>query len=235
MKTFQRALQLIVASSVLCYSGSALAVTRYFEAYCQAPDGSRFMLRAQYNYSFLALGHTSQVSMIRDWEVYYSPRGRFGGKTQAPAVIRWADSTEADCSQVGTLDGVPVVNQSFLQSNGSWYPVKSVPYHQYLSSSPREQPEPVRQQLQQRGLFVSGDFTLLAPVKGRLLLEQPLLSHGAGANGLNPVSAVYQSASSDNGKSWSPPTVTDHAQLFEIGKPLEAQRYAARLVRESKK
>ncbi|WP_152594554.1 hypothetical protein [Massilia sp. BSC265] len=42
----------------------------------------------------------------------------------------------------------------------------------------------------------------------------------------NHVGAVYQNASSDNGKTWSFPTLTDEAELFEIGKsfPSNAMR-----------
>ena len=228
--SFQHIVQIMVAGSVLCHPASALAGKRHFEARCQASEGSQFVLRAEYDYSVLALGHTSKMSMVSDWEVYYSPGTRWGKLIKAPALIRYAGSTAPDCDKMGVIDGVPVVSQSFLQSDGSWYPVKSLPAHQYLSSYPPEQPEPVRRQLERRGLFVLDDFTLLAPLKGRLVFEQPLFSHQAQANGHSHVGAVYQSTSSDKGKSWSPAIVTEHAELFEIGKPLAEQRYAARLL-----
>ncbi len=39
---------------------------------------------------------------------------------------------------------------------------------------------------------------------------------------------VYQSLSSGNGKTWSPPVITKDAKLFEIGKLVTEQSWSAK-------
>jgi hypothetical protein len=71
-------------------------------------------------------------------------------------------------------------------------------------------------------------FALVAPRGARLVYEQAMYTFAPDGDGI--VSAVYQSTSADNGKTWTAPALSKAAENFELGKTLRQQRYAAHLV-----
>ena len=134
---------------------------------------------------------------------------------------------QIDCSSVGTLDGVPISNSSYLQPNGQWLDPEIVPHGAMLSMSPKERPAEVQRMVEELNV-VPWTFSLVLPRRGRLVHEQPLLSAAAATDG--QVVAVYKIVSSDNGKTWGEARITGEAEHFLLGKKLPDQPYAARLI-----
>lgn len=230
MPTTWQLLMAALAAGLLCPSGAALADTRHYLARCQAPDGSEFVLRAQYEYRHITLGQVSKIHNVQDWEIGYRSSKRPGRASTAPASIRFVAGTPPDCGEVGVVDGVPVVSESFLQSDGTWYLANTIPPGLQLHFGNRNQLPAVRQQLAALNVVALDKFALLVPYRGRLVYERPLFDRSANTNGQAHVGAVLRSVSPDNGVSWSEPVYARDAQLFAIGKPLSEQPYAARLI-----
>lgn len=218
-------LDLGFATALLAIEPAAAAITRHYEAHCQAPDGSLFVLRAEYDYSPLTIGSFSPVSNVESWQIDYQD-GQRVSKSHAPQTLRFSGINQIHCGEVGKLDGVPVVERSFMYSNGTWFDPRLVPETIVLSISPETRPQAARRGLGELGVE-PWDFSIVLPRAGRLVHEQPLI-------GVNPptgghIRAVYKSTSNDNGKTWTEARVTREAEIFELGKTLEGQRYAARL------
>ncbi len=233
MQTARRLHQLIIftlAASLLGAGATALAGTRHYEARCRAPDGSVFVLRAQYQTRAITLGQFAKIHDVQDWDIALEASRRPGRELKAPAHIRFVPGQPPDCSEVGVLDGVPVVSQSFLQGDGSWYRGKDIPLALRPHSGDMHLRTPVREELERLGVSVRTGFALLVPRKGRLVYERPLFSRTASTEGTAHVGAVLRSVSIDNGASWSAPVYTTEAELFAIGKPPAGQPFAAALI-----
>jgi hypothetical protein len=220
-----------LAASVLLHGAAALASTRHYDARCQGPDGSEFMLRAQYQYRHITLGQVASVHDAQDWEIGFRPNKPGASERRAPARIRFvAVGVAPACREVGVLDGTPVVSESFLQGDGSWFPVGMLPPSLRQHFNNREHAPAVRQQLERLNASGSSRFALLVPRQGRLLYERPLLSLTENSDGMPHVSGAMRSSSPDNARTWSEPVYGRESELFVIGKPLAAQPYAAHLV-----
>ncbi|MES2317828.1 MAG: hypothetical protein V4631_10075 [Pseudomonadota bacterium] len=219
-----------LAACIVLTHLDAMAITRHYEAHCLAPDGSKFILRAAYDYMPLPLpsGHNSAVSMKSDWKIFYQPLKRGSRRSEAPGAIQFSGPDTMPCEELGVLDGVAVVRMSYLRADGSWFPREHIPAKSTLSATPSELPAAQRQEVEAMGVRPAFLFGLVVPRNGRLVYEQPLLTYVEKPSGR--VKAVYQSVSRDDGKTWSEPVITSNAENFEIGKLLTAQRYAARLV-----
>ena len=76
----------------------------------------------------------------------------------------------------------------------------------------------------------TGDGTYVLPIgnDNSLLFEQTLTALKHPTVPMGTVLYVYQSLSSDNGKTWSPPVITKDAKLFEIGKLITEQSWSAK-------
>jgi len=218
-------LHLALCGSLAAASSGAAAITRHYEAHCQAPDGSLFVLRAKYDYSRFAIGPFSPVSNVESWQIDYQD-GKRGSNSHAPQTLRFSGINHINCGEVGKLDGVPVVERSFMYPNGNWFDPRSVPETVVLSISPETRPQAARRGLDELGVE-PWDFSIVLPRGGRLVHEQPLIGVSPPTGG--HIKAVYKSTSSDNGKTWTEARVTREAEIFELGKTLEGQRYAARL------
>lgn len=73
--------------------------------------------------------------------------------------------------------------------------------------------------------------TFVTPLRGAYVYEHPLWGVPARADGTHNIMAVYQSISTDAGKTWSEPIVTTHAEIFELGKSMEEQSFVAKPIR----
>lgn len=221
----KRYLHLAFFAALTAASSGAAAITRHYEAHCQAPDGSLFVLRAKYDYSPFAIGPFLPVSNLQRWQIHYQD-GKRASQSHAPQTLRFSGINQIKCGEVGKLEGVPVVERSFMYPNGKWFDPRSVPETVVLSISPETRPQAARRGLDEFGVE-PWDFSIVLPRAGRLVHEQPLI-------GVNPptgghIRAVYKSTSTDNGKTWTEARVTRETEIFELGKTLEEQRYAARL------
>lgn len=76
----------------------------------------------------------------------------------------------------------------------------------------------------------TGNGTYVLPIgnDNSLLFEQALTALEHPTVPFRTVLYVYQSLSTDNGKTWSPPVITKDAKLFEIGKLVTEQSWSAK-------
>ena len=76
----------------------------------------------------------------------------------------------------------------------------------------------------------TGDGTYVLPIGNdtTYLFEQALTALKHPTVPMGTVLYVYQSLSSGNGKTWSPPVITKDAKLFEIGKLVTEQSWSAK-------
>lgn len=230
MYPIRQLLPVALAAALFGTGAAALAGTRHYEARCQAQDGTEFHLRAEYKTRHITLGQFAKVYDVQNWKIAVRAKPGANREVKAPATIRFVPGQPPDCSEVGALDGIPVVSQSFLQDDGSWYQANRIPLALRPHSGDLHLKAPLRQQLEQLDVSVREGFALLLPRKGRLVYERPLFSRALSASGTAHVGAVLRSVSTDNGDTWSDPVYTTEAELYALGKPAAAQPFAARLI-----
>ena len=216
---------LAFCATIATACSSVAATTRHYEAHCRAPDGSLFVLRAKYDYSPFAIGPFSPVSKVEPWKISYQ-HAKQGSKSHAPQTLRFSGINHINCKGIGKLEGYPVVERSFMYPNGTWFDPRSVPGTVVLSIAPEGRAQAARTALEEHGVE-PWDFSIVLPRAGRLVHEQALIGVAPPTGG--HIRAVYKSTSTDNGRTWTEARVTREAEIFELGKTLDDQRYAARL------
>ncbi|HEU4776686.1 MAG TPA: hypothetical protein VFS95_07645 [Telluria sp.] len=217
-------LKLGAAMALCAHATLACASQRQYVAYCAAPDGTRFVLRAAYQYSRLAIAR-SPITRQDDWQVFLIDGQK--KEVEAPTTLDFIDANVIDCSAMGVLDGFPVVNMSYRRRDGSWFPIENLPPQLTISGTRAERSDAMNAALAEWQLSPAS-FALVAPHGARLVYEQAMYTFTPAGDGI--VSAVYQSSSTDNGKVWTAPVLSKAAENFDLGKTLRQQRYAAHLI-----
>lgn len=216
----------VLAAGLLLF-GSTTALAGTFVIDCGLNDGSKFVLRAEYSRNFLP-GHHGPYTPKGFWEVYYKAKNHVG-KTQAPASIQFSSS---DCTQVGMVNGTPVVYFSFLDRHGNWFKSDLLPKAVFSSGSPDTQPPAIRKKLAAKDLFIPYMEGFVAPFDHTIVYEAPVLDTKAGdGNGI--VVAVLQTISSDNGRTWLEPDVTTLSRIYELGKSPKSQSFYGKVTKST--
>lgn len=226
-------LAMLAATAPLAW---AVTITRHDVLECAVKGGGRFVLRAKYKWEPLAELIPADVR-TRDYDDggfrvrYVDVRGR--RSAEAPNGIGYRgglrDSNAGSyCRDVGFLRNHPVVGHNFLRADGTWFAMdgESWPKKLILRDSPKEQKEPFRSQLASR--ILSPYVSIFFPIGQHVVFEKSLVDdnpeHKRKDGNLN-ITAVFQSFSSDNGKTWSDPVITTDAKIFELGKALDEQSW----------
>lgn len=214
----------------------AVTITRHDVLECKVKSGGTFVLRAKYKWEPLAELMPRDVR-TRDYDDggfrvrYVDERGH--RSAEAPNGIGYRgglrDSNAASyCRDVGFLGGLPIVGHNFLLADGTWFAIgpERWPEKLSLSDSPREQAEPYKSQLASR--MLRPHASTIVPVGDQLAFENSLVDvdpQHKRKDGDRNITAVFQSFSSDNGKTWSDPVITTDAKIFELGKALGEQSW----------
>lgn len=234
MKTV-RMLQ-ILGGGILALPLNACSVQRSEVMMCGFADGSDVKLKATHDWSPLGalLSKVGDVRTRSDQQGYVAYfRLENGEASEAPGGPGYMTPSEdparkhlagdAVCSKVAKWHGRPMINRSFLQNDGRWFdggqviPIISA-YHELM-------PKWIEVSLRKmNGSPIWSGFSLIAPVDDSLVHEQPI---GDVKEGF-VIRAVYQTISKDAGKTWSSPTLTPHAYIFEIGRRVEDQSFVGR-------
>ncbi len=136
------------------------------------------------------------------------------------------------------LRGVPIAAFTYKQMNSQWFHLVDFPWSKLLvdvGSTPDILSPAMQKIMRDAGIKRSVyNFGYILPIGDRMLFEQPLFNESL-RKVINSVisydivfAAVYQSFSTDNGKTWSDPIVTTDAKIFEIGKSWLEQSFIAR-------
>lgn len=148
-----------------------------------------------------------------------------GSLSDAPTSIvhsRSQGGRHRACAEVGFVHGYPVVNRSFLMTNGKWFDVTKVPTR--LEPEYSQQPPTLRAELRARSLVPANNFAFVVPIGERLVFEWPLTRRGR-------VEGVFKSESRDMGQTWTDPVISTDAEIYELGKYEEEQSFVGRPLR----
>ena len=200
---------------------------------CGFPDGSRFILTSDYDwYPTAKLFRSAAEEMNRSWwGIKY--KDAKGQRSNPSAAVNYVGIDEkalrGACAKAGGIrNGLTMVGFSYLQSNGEWLSKKDFPWEQMdIPSADKDMRE---SKFGKAGFFDAPHlFGLILPLRSdRLVLEQPLFRSDRGYLYDKTFDGVYQSFSSDNGKTWSDPVITTDALIFQMGKRWIDQCFVAR-------
>lgn len=214
----------VFSIAALISSPASAQIPRTYTHVCGLKDGSKFLLTVPYKYYPLSRGHANTHLVEGDWAVYYIGQGR--GKSKAPARVAFNDAKLVDCSEVGKIDGIAIANRTYLKPNGEWFSRALIPDKLALSPTLSEQPAHLRKRLDEIHASPVFNFALVVPRNGRLVYEIALVSFEDNSPD-GKVVAVYKSISLDNGRTWTDPSITTDAEIYELGKSEKAQSFAA--------
>lgn len=222
----------ITAAFLAGMSTQASAIPREDVLECTTPDQGTFILRSKYEFDITPLPtyHHSRVSKRGRWHISFrNSKGRLSevpGGVDYHGQARWA--LDLACAHVGVVHGRAVAPFTFMRDNGAWSSIDDFPWPVLdVNLLTVENPSPEQKILLLAGVKRTAfHFGLVLPVNGVLVYEKPLY-HDKKISAFN---AVLQSKSSDDGKTWSVPIVTEEASLFEIGKSWTEQSFRARPV-----
>ncbi|HEU4776685.1 MAG TPA: hypothetical protein VFS95_07640 [Telluria sp.] len=194
---------------------------------CTFPDGSYTEYKVREKWAFYAelIPHAQSYTPLDAELGYVDTQGRRHDGVGA---------TNLDCGRVGKRAGRMFWAGGFESLDHrmvefGWAPLK--PGEIALENMPvpdrLPQLQAVLEQLKTNEFVFAKDKALvIAQGAQQLLLEQALSTSGHANQPLNTVLYVLQSRSSDFGKTWSEPVLTKKAELYEIGRTLDAQSWA---------
>jgi hypothetical protein len=216
----------LAATLWLCCTGPAWSITLHDRLVCAFADGSTVHLKQAYDYSLIPLPilHGSRRTDRGGWVVdYFSRKGESAKLTLSSwfsAESHLVDMLDLACAKSGLKNGVALAPWSFSVNDQLW--VRSSEAHSAIDSLRPIDPE-TRAAMVAKGVDGSTfQFAMIMPIQNQWVWEQPLYS-SAKDYFLVPFTAVYQSFSEDQGKTWSKPVVTTDALIFEMGKPWRDQ------------
>ncbi|MBR0567109.1 exo-alpha-sialidase [Azoarcus sp. L1K30] len=240
MKWIRRVVLLVMGVVLIAVFLAAMpGIPRKDVLECGLPDGSKFVLTAGYDWYPLArvLPEAAERLNQGPWSVeYQEEREPFKAfKSEAPASVSFLNTTDIElrevCAKVGKLHGIPLVAFSYLNRDDNWLPLEGFPWEK-LTIGPWDKLAPSTRGAMQAADFKSSTylFSLVVPSKDRYIYEQPLLRDATDRR-FGTFEGVYQSISTDGGKTWSKPVITTKAIIFEMGKSWLDQCFVARPIR----
>jgi len=216
-----------VMAACLLMLGLGAARAGTFTIDCTVSDGSQFILRAEYSRNFLP-GHHGPYTPKGYWDIFYKRKNSLV-KRQAPGSIHFS---RADCSQVGMLNGTPLVYFSFLDKGGTWFDTDLLPAAVFSAGTPQTQSPEIKEKLSADRLSIPYMEGFVAPVGNLIVFEAPVLTTKLGdTDGI--VTAVLQATSADNGNTWTTPDITNAARIYELGRSRKAQTFLGKLTRST--
>lgn len=216
-------LKAALCASTLAAASMALPASAFGGVHkltCVGPGNARFLLRSEYKRRLWQAGSDSS------WQVRYRMPGARGRVVDVPGQLVFTREDDAPCYLLGVIDGMALTDKSFLQADGRWFDKEKLPPAFWLTAATAIELG-LHKQIAALGA-TPHDWGLLLPRQGRLVYEIALLAEQPRGT---RVVAVVQSTSADEGRSWAPLAVTTDAQIYQLGKTLEAQGFGARLLK----
>lgn len=210
-------------------------IPRSYELQCSFNDDSKLLLKQHYTWNALAAMLPADVTTTEytNYQVRFINKngkksdwlknsGSFGSGIPNDLI-----GAQMVCSNVSIIDNRVFYGINYLDEKMQWKESPSTwPSAFYLKIPAAEQPEAVRDQLNNRQLSPSSVESIV--FGKRVIYEQSLVDmspQGKRKDGNLNITAVYQSESSDEGKTWTAPIITTDAKIFELGKSLDAQSF----------
>jgi hypothetical protein len=228
---FNTEMRRLLGLLLLC-SASAQAVTRADVLECGLPDGSKFILHSQYDWSPVPLPmvHGSRETNRGGWVPSYQDKS--GKVVPVPFTLTYSGISKPveACAYFGMKNGAPLAPFSFRRADGSWFLAKDFPRGTLDIHVDRvDHASPLRQELQNAGIKSEAyRFGWLYQDGNDVIYEKPLHRTDTGYVYSIPIDAVFQARSSDGGGKWSEGHVTTNARIFELGRGWIEQTIRAR-------
>jgi hypothetical protein len=201
---------------------------------CGFPDGARFILTSKYTYSLFSLVAPVREHEHREgWKVFYSSSSG-NTRLEAPTGFVYSNSRLSSlqeiCMELGKRNDIVLVNVSYLLDNNQWFLGGSVIGKLIVPYVPFERHEKLKSELERFRLpRTTYEYAFIMPLKnGYLAYEQPLSEKVGNGYHDRIFDGVYQSFSTDNGKTWSDPVITTDALIFQMSKRWIDQCFVAR-------
>ena len=212
---------------------------------CHFPDGSYTEYKERYKWYFYlealpvivnTRGNLDSISK------YVDPQGKIDDEGLA--------SDNSDCIGIGKRNGRLFSRSGFENADGQWVAHSSRfngtegwgRWEDFPKVLSRHLPKSLGQPFGEAGpptenqeflkneYLSTGNGTYVLPLENdsTFLFEQALTAREHPGSPFRTILYVYQSLSTDNGKTWSPPVITKDAKLFEIGKLITEQSWSAK-------
>jgi hypothetical protein len=213
-------------------AGETSAITRHDVLECGLSDGSKFLLRSEYEWMALPLPvgrHGSRESKRRGWVPSYKDKS--GKEVRVPGMVEYGGEAALAiaCSYFGMKQGVPLAHFSFRRTDGGWLAREQFPMARLDIKVDADNTETLQRALQQAGIKGTAfHFGLIYAEGQRLIYEKPLYRVTDVDDARSPIDAVFQAVSDDGGVNWSEGRVTTEARIFELGRAWGAQSFLAR-------
>jgi hypothetical protein len=224
-------LMLLMATSL-----QACAIERHDVLECGLPDGSKFVLKAAYDWSPLAkiipgdvAERINEQGMSVEFEFHGGRREKIPGSFEK-SQFQQAGKPEQLCSRAGVIHNTIVGWGSFRKDTGEVIDVPPLPDD--LRPSVQENVPSIKTLLTRiDGEFVSTKYF----IDGDLIVyESAFAKRDCGVKRVGyfpnpcPIVLVISTVSHDGGLQWSVPILTSEPKIFEIGRSVLEQSFIAR-------
>jgi hypothetical protein len=200
---------------------------------CLFPDGSYTEYKEREKWYFYAtpIPHAQDRAYL-DFEKKYVDTKRKSHK--------YIGTEDTRCIGVGKRDGRIFFDNGFEDLRGNLVHFNgdrntigiSAPdikmFPKGIPTRVNQSPE-IRQFMQSEFLYANISYVIPLEQLDQLLFEEALTALEHPSVPYNTVQFVYQSISTDYGKTWSAPIITKDAKLFEIGRLLTEQSWSAKV------
>jgi hypothetical protein len=222
MRIARAHLNLLLALGGALVAGAAMAGEDILE--CRLPTGQTLVLRSRFKIHIAPVisRHNSREYDRQPWRIQYFDAA---GKEASTGALRDANlryfGNAAWALQFSSLNASMVLGPSLLLDNErrwqGWAAFQS-------KSNALMNGSRIRADIESGSLGQAG-FAMLGRVRwaslgDKLVQEATLHRSNLSPVETNTIAAVLQSTSEDDGKSWTPPSITQESLLFEVGRTL---------------
>lgn len=240
LKTFTL-LALIALGQAAC--GATIPREEVLE--CGLPDGSKFVLRAKYDWDPMAqfLPHATERYNKQNFKVSFYGKKKFQRAIDVPIETiehtRLGSSAVAKglCSEFSLIRGNAAVYQYIVFGGRNKATEINTDSLKGVSQTLTENTPSIQNELHLRGLEPLYETSFFGFINGRYVHEQGLAATGQKCDARPAdeqqcsIIAVSRNISTENGNTWVGPVIASTAEIFELGKSLREQSFLARPLR----
>jgi hypothetical protein len=207
-------------------------------AKCGFPDGSYFEFKSRYKWLFYAemIPHAQTMTYF---DARYKYVDRYSRVQENIGFIGNGVNPHSACQLAGKIGEVAFSADAFQDNKGRWHQFVRTDEHGRITeikkypkkiATTSDNQEVVMREFLKKNYLFANSYSFIFPLDASansLLFEQPLTAFNHPSLPSDTVLYVYQSTSSDSGKTWTNPVITAKAKLFEIGKETTKQSWSA--------
>jgi hypothetical protein len=212
----------------LSLSTSVCAIPRSDVLECGLPDGSKFILTSKYQWNPININpHGSSKNHQEPFLTNFQPKNSFN-KIEISGSVGYShldvDTANSLCASHGlhrniAYDGV----SGYYSFHEKQFFELTQDDKFYIPAIIKNRAARLQEKLDSMRLSVYPGHGAVSIINQKIIKERSL----EGIE-VNTIQAVWQSTSTDNGKTWTDPIITKEAKIFELGKTIYEQSFIAR-------